>query len=190
MAHTRRPGVGRQTVRIVRNSSTPEPRLPGSRPLLKYELEDLLSPKREGTGHGRAFAVLDDPRNARYVIVVPVRDEHETDRLTRLHADALQVLQGSRLALRRQTRIHEHPLAVDVDADRLTEAAPEDRDLDLIGRRRDEVYWSSSRAANRAAASRAASRFWADVADGSRRNLTRDVLNTVPAMFRLFPTVQ
>lgn len=159
--------------------------------LLDDELNDILPVQRQGARNRRGPASCNHPMHALGVIVVPVGDEDKTDSIGCVHTDAIQVGQGGGLASPWfETRIDDDPLVVDVDADRLPETAAEDRNFQLVARWGRQLDPFLPRSERMSSASRRASRDSYGVTGGRRRNLTRDVLVYVPAVFRLLPTVQ
>lgn len=105
--------------------------------LLDDELRDVFPCERQRTRYAGLWALFDYLPDAFDVVVIPMSDDYETDRVRRAHAYAVQVAEGRWLAsLRVEAGVDEYPLAVNVDADGLPEAAPEYGDLKLIGGRR------------------------------------------------------
>ena len=95
--------------------------------------QELLATECAGAAEDGLTAGFDQPRHAADVIVVPVARHDQGDGPGRIDADAFQVAQRSRRAVRIQAGVDEDPdAAADVEDDALAVAGAEKRELEFV----------------------------------------------------------
>ena len=99
--------------------------------------EKLLLAQHAGAAESGLLADFDLFLYSAYVIVVPVGRHDQSDGLSRIDTDALQVPQGSRRSVRIKAGVNEDPdAAADMQDDALAVAGTEKREFELAFARR------------------------------------------------------